>query len=87
MCKCIKIIEDCFNSCITFPVALVISVYIICSTIIIYKLISVINDLMYIIHREHPVDKLWSKIFVIILIILIIIVMVFLLVKCVLKMF
>lgn len=64
MCKCVKIIESCSNCGLTCSEAIVKSMYIICTTIIVYKLISIIYDSMYIIRREHIEDKLWNRILV-----------------------
>lgn len=63
MCRCIRTIECCTDSRITDSKAMVISICVICATIIIYKLISLIYDSTYIIYRKRNNNKLLLYIF------------------------
>ena len=65
MCRCIRTIECCTDSCITDSKAMVISICVICATIIIYKLISLIYDSTYIIYRKRIDNELLLYIFLV----------------------
>lgn len=65
MCRCIRAIECCADSSITYAKAIVISICVICATIIIYKLISLIYDSTYIIYRKRVDNELLLYIFLV----------------------
>lgn len=75
MCRCIRTIECCTNSCITDSKAMVISICVICATIIIYKLISLIYDSTYIIYRKRIDNELLLYIVLVSILLVIIIIM------------
>lgn len=74
MCKCVRLIESTLNRGLSYPEAIVISVFIVCATIIIYKLISATSDLTYIICRE---DKSWYKRVIVLIILAILAILAF----------
>ena len=82
MCRNVRTIECCANCSLTYPDAIVISVYIICATIIIYKLMSSMYDSIYIINSKQVRDKfLFAISLSIILVLLIVLILIFGIIK------